>query len=260
MWTIFENVLFLYFMFRFCTLHFETSEPEPQPQSYFKRMNGLLKMEMIASHLNFSIFFWTNTWKSEPKCDYIHSHTWKYSRSSSCFTSQFSSQKHFWFSLTHNTNLINCIRRKRKFSPLPFCNVKWITLTVIEFPINIKQFYILFQSLRALSCSKWTNEYMCGNRFSIYEPEFFGDITTSTFGTIGEIHLNTDDLIRFFFSKWIASRTGLSVFSYSFYFVAVLQIETFCDVKQQNTHMQTAAIYEWKRVMLKSETKSVLHT
>lgn len=128
-------------------------------------------------------------------------------RYTNCFTSQFSSVKLTFpftktfliFTHTHNTNLINCIRRKRKFSPLPFCNVKWITLTVIEFPINIKQFYILFQSLRALSCSKWTNEYMCGNRFSIYEPEFFGDITTSTFGTIGEIHLNTDDLIRFFF-------------------------------------------------------------
>lgn len=34
---------------------------------------------------------------------------------------------------------------QRKF--LDFCNVKWITLTVIEFPINIEQFDILFQSL-----------------------------------------------------------------------------------------------------------------
>lgn len=162
MWTIFENVLFLYFMFRFCTLHFETSEPEPQPQSYFKRMNGLLKMEMIASHLNFSIFFFGQTLERNVIISIRILENILVPRYINCFTSQFSSVKLTFpftktfliFAHTHNTNLINCIRRKRKFSPLPFCNVKWITLTVIEFPINIKQFYILFQSLRAQSCSK----------------------------------------------------------------------------------------------------------
>lgn len=77
-----ENVLFLYFMFRFCTLHSETSVPQSQPQSYFKRMNGLLllQMEMIGSvskpiaiwtfpflvlQMKGKIIFLTNNWKSK---------------------------------------------------------------------------------------------------------------------------------------------------------------------------------------------------
>lgn len=86
---------------------------------------------------------------------------------------------------------------------------------------------------------------MCVEIDTQYEAGLSGDITTSSTETIGEIHLNIDDSISFFFEAKRITNGHISVsvvkcerkFSYIFCIVAVLQIKTFCNVKQQHTHI-----------------------
>lgn len=73
---------------------------------------------------------------------------------------------------------------------------------------------------------------ICVEIDTTYKPELSGDITTSTFAN-GEIHLNTDDLIRFFFLfNGNASRTGKEEFFFVYFTLLLVQIETFYNLKQ----------------------------
>lgn len=85
------------------------------------------------------------------------------------------------------------------------------------------------------------------------EIEWYHDITTSKFAAIVEIHLNFDDLIRFFVDAylWIYFHgcSTLLLFCKSKHFV----------MKGNNTRtcMRTVAMYEWKRIMQRSKTQEM---